>query len=208
MVNYIITSDGLLNVDYLKHHGVKGMKWGVRRNKSSDISNDAKTTKKMSADQKRKIVIGVGVGAVGAVLAGYGAYKLSKYAKSNNISISAIQDKGKAAVDKLISDKNMVSKLNRPVEDISPKTLQRGKEATSRLNLDIQLFSHKKEFKGRAHQMPKPVSIAMTTATHEERNSPTFTRNIDGYRYLFINRPGDYPLYKKLHKITKTIHGK
>lgn len=99
-------------------------------------------------------------------------------------------------------------KLSNTISSIKPKTLQKGKDAVSRLNLNIELFGHKKEFKGRAHRMPKPISIAMTDTSYKERNSPSFTKIIDGYKYLFINRPGDYPLYKKLYKVTKTIHDK
>lgn len=145
MADYIITIDGLLNTEYLEHHGVKGMKWGVRRN------------------------------------------KVTEGLKNNN---------------------RTGSNLERSINEVAPKTLQKGKDAISRLNLNIQLFANKKEFKGRAHRMPKAVSIAMTDASYKERNSPAFTRVIDGYEYLFINRPGDYPIYKKLHKATKTIHEK
>ena len=106
------------------------------------------------------------------------------------------------------SNKNTRSMKKQTLNDVNSKTIQRGKDAVKSLNLDIQLFGHNKDVKGRAHRMPKVVSEAMTHASYKQRNAPSFTMNIDGYKYLFINRPGDYPIPKKLYKITKTIHDK
>lgn len=177
------------------------MKWGVRRNKISD------KPKNINADKKRKIAVGVGVGVAGAALAGHGAYKVSKHIKNNDIR--AVRDKGKAVVDRLmLNNKNDSSSMSRSIKSISSDTLTRGKEAVSRLKINMQLFGHKKEFKSRAHRMPKVVSEVMTNATNEQRKMPSYTKNIGGYKYLVINRPGDTPIVKQLYKITKTIHDK
>ena len=89
---------------YLEHHGVKGMKWGQRkqiplvgrirrpavnrfRDNNSLSSSSVKSSKssekaKMMRRKKIKKAVSVGVGIVGADAATYGAYKLSKYASS------------------------------------------------------------------------------------------------------------------------------
>lgn len=38
--------------DYLEHHGVKGMKWGVRRQRRKELRSFKKSSKKMAKKQK------------------------------------------------------------------------------------------------------------------------------------------------------------
>ena len=74
---------------YLCHHGVKGMKWGVRKkdkssghrkSKSSETSN----SRKGLSDKQKKVLKGAAIGA-GVVLAAYGGYKLGQVYKDKRI---------------------------------------------------------------------------------------------------------------------------
>lgn len=69
----------------LYHFGVKGMKWGVRRNRSFSTGNSKKASSNKSEAQARREKIKkaaiIGTAAVGTALAAYGTYKASKYLK-------------------------------------------------------------------------------------------------------------------------------
>lgn len=71
-MNYVIISGG-----ELYHHGVKGMKWGVRRAK--DSKTEPRNTEKVNGlSKQQKTAIKIGVAAVGTAIAVYGTYKISQ----------------------------------------------------------------------------------------------------------------------------------
>ena len=69
----------------LYHFGVKGMKWGVRRNRSLSKGSPKKASSNKSEAQSRREKIKkaaiIGTAVAGTTLAAYGTYKASKYLK-------------------------------------------------------------------------------------------------------------------------------
>lgn len=65
----------------LAHHGIKGMHWGIRRDKTSE-SSQRKTSKarytpeELAKREKAKKYVKVGAAAAASVLAAYGAKKI------------------------------------------------------------------------------------------------------------------------------------
>lgn len=60
----------------LKHHGVKGMKWGVRKDRKNATSTDSPNEANSSSKRKKR-AIKIGIGATTGALAVIGTVKLS-----------------------------------------------------------------------------------------------------------------------------------
>lgn len=77
---------------YLCHYGVKGMKWGVRkeykphpRKKKRQDTKDDDSKRKKGLSTKQKRAVAIGAAAVATALAAYGGYKLYKSGKLDGI---------------------------------------------------------------------------------------------------------------------------
>lgn len=92
--------------ELLKHYGVMGMKWGVR--KQPETKGGIKKRKKLTNKQKKilkRAAIGTGIVA-GTLLAAYGGYKLNKFA---TLGLKKAADK--EVINQLISkSKSLYSK--------------------------------------------------------------------------------------------------
>lgn len=115
--------------DYLMHHGVKGMKWGVRKqrvtsgktNRRSSKSSMSEADKKARRRRNMKIAAGVAGGVAAAALATYGAYKFNDFVNTNNYKYH--RDLGFAKAEQFkqnyigITDKHYSSATNKAVRD-------------------------------------------------------------------------------------------
>ena len=84
--------------NYLMHHGVKGMKWGVRK-KYKPHPRDYKYNKEYSSDEeaaiadkkaKRKKILKIGAAVTVGLLTAYGLYKYSEFVNSSPNSPSLL----------------------------------------------------------------------------------------------------------------------
>jgi len=71
---------------YLRHFGVKGMRWGVRKTETSSGGDDKK---KKGLTPKQKTAIKIGVAVAATSLAAYGGYRLYKSGKLDTFINSA-----------------------------------------------------------------------------------------------------------------------
>lgn len=100
--------------DELYHHGIKGMKWGVRRyqNTNGSLTNAGKKRRKLSDKNKQRIKIALKVGAIaaGTALAAYGTYKLNQ--KTIKALIESYSDVGNSFANFSFNNMNIAfSKL-------------------------------------------------------------------------------------------------
>ena len=94
---------GLISEDYLMHHGVKGMKWGVRHDpeRVGRKQQGSKNKKKRGLSPKAKKYIKIGATVAGTTLLAYGLYRYSDVIKYNialnrvstNVSVPSPLDK-------------------------------------------------------------------------------------------------------------------
>ena len=90
-MNYIYTEH-----DYLAHHGVKGMKWGIRKDRERSASDADKENRK----KKLKTAIKIGAGIAAAALLSYGAIKLAKTGKMAYKASKEVYDHNMEQYDK------------------------------------------------------------------------------------------------------------
>lgn len=100
MIYYV---GSMLFSNELYHHGIKGMKWGIRRYQNPDGTLTAEgkqrygTVENFHKHQKIKKALKTGVIVAGAVLAAYGGYRISQMLKDSNTK--EISDVGKSIIE-------------------------------------------------------------------------------------------------------------
>lgn len=92
---------------YLAHHGIKGMKWGVRRFRNEDgtltsagkkrYSDDGGKQKRTLTDKQKKALVIAGASAVAIGLAAYGVHRYRSVL--NDRTMKALAVEGKAIAD-------------------------------------------------------------------------------------------------------------
>lgn len=124
-----------LDQDYLYHHGVKGMKWGVRRYQNADGSLT-------DAGKKRQAQIGATLEKRGKAYQKRAsialnrqqklqAKRVDKWRQYGGDKYSKMPEKEGKLFDKYVADTKMAEKMyeirNAAIKDLSPEQIQKGR---------------------------------------------------------------------------------
>lgn len=121
MSEYVIYNGSLYSTDELYHHGVKGMKWGVRRYQNKDGSLTAKGIKRYAKKQYAKDAINSNKTALGKAYDLYtGAHKI----RADNKYKTASNKKNKESAEKYVRDMN--KQQNAPLKQKAAKVAAKG----------------------------------------------------------------------------------
>lgn len=100
--------------DELMHYGIKGMKWGIRRQQNRSGTSTSSGEKRTSSSNKNRLTdkqkkaIKIGAAFTATFLAAYGAYRLNRFINDKKLVKDAYGD----LINEYLKDKTDVSSLS------------------------------------------------------------------------------------------------
>ena len=179
--------------NYLMHHGVKGMKWGVRK-KYKLHPRDYKYNKEYSSDEeasiaakkdKRKKILKIGAAVTVGLLAAYGLYKYSEFVNSSSNSPSS----------------NSSSLLTNPTDIQTKNRLTKMKDSGKLGDAKIHVDPAKGHSYNKSHLYDKELMESLSLNEHNSIVSYTGNGYFDMNNYL---RTGN-EVYNKNGNTSKKI---
>ena len=199
----------LTRSDELKHHGILGQKWGLRRFQNSDGSYTAAgkerygkgDSEKDAKKAKMKKAMKIGAAVVGTALVAYGSYKLYKLAGEHADTIL----KGRLFAQKAKVDTALAKFDNRSALAARQKGLGMDySDATRQANEALSVYNqHKNNYDALNSNYKNSSYIKKLKDANNllKFNEAHGTSRKDTYKYLKSQIPSDY-------KPTKTVKHK
>ena len=117
--------------EFLEHYGVKGMRWGKRKSKSSNSKDGSRSDKKprnyLGTTKADRIALGVGIAAMGA------AYIMGSRAMRSGMTVKEMTQTGQKTIQIGSSVAKTIAAQRRDMSDITAKLAETNRLADAQL---------------------------------------------------------------------------
>ena len=147
----------LNNTNYLQHHGIKGMHWGIRRFQNKDRTSTTAgkaRRKKKNHETAKRIARGIGILALEAGAA-YGIHKISR-----------------KVADRVVNKRNFANTATKVFQD-GPTIVKRATTSSSASSINRSLNTKLNEIKRQAAN-----TKASTLNSHNWKDTADFTQDL------------------------------
>ena len=200
----MVTRYKIVHPDELNHHGVKGMKWGIRNDRKPTSSGGGyKSSDKNTRNAKIKKAAKIGVAVAVTAAAVYGGYKLHQVRQSNKAAVGKyIMENGYFGKTKITGKSLKVQGFQNPnkkgFQKVVVKTYDTRKDSLSKslLGPNIKVteisksFANKPVYTGQNTSGIKVASSSMSRdiGRHDPLRNKRLTKEQTKYYADYYNR--------------------